>query len=334
MRKKIILSFILFSGLIFLYRCSTDVDLYADYKDITIVYGILDVSDDTSWIKITRAFAGPGNALQIAQKPDSSNYSYLLDVKIIDSTKKPPVEISFDTLTITNKKPGDSIFYYPNQLVYFATDKLDANAIYTLSIKKKNNEVISRTSLIKDFPITSPRNRINFGDNNSPTPNDVKFEWTTPVNAKRYEVYYVFNYQEWNQGSTDTLDKIVTFSVGSTTSEDIDGSEEVGISNYDGRRFYNSLINELTDENDSPGIKRLAGMIDVYVAAGSQELQNYIAINNASGSLLEEVPTYSNIENGTGLFTSRHTSSKSVELSTTTLNYLVKMNLGFILPSK
>jgi hypothetical protein len=34
-------------------RCSTDVDIYSDYKDITIVYGLLDRSDDTVWLKVT-----------------------------------------------------------------------------------------------------------------------------------------------------------------------------------------------------------------------------------------------------------------------------------------
>lgn len=328
MSKKIIITLLLFSGLILLYRCSTDVDLYADYKDITIVYGILDVSDDTSWIKITRAFAGPGNALQIAQNPDSSNYSYKLDVTITGEKQGEGLtSVKFDTITIKNKKPGDSIFYFPNQLMYYAVSNLDVDADYTLSIRKKKDEVISQTHLIKDFSITSPRNRVNFKSDN------VKFEWTSPKNGKRYEVFYVFNYQQWVQNSHDTSDLSVTFSVGSTTSESVNGGDPIAISDYDGQRFFNKLENELKLKPSSDTI-RLAGSVDVYVSAGSQELQNYLAINNSSGSLLEEVPVYTNIENGTGLFASRHTSSKSVALSTVTLNSLVDMDLGFILPSK
>ena len=80
--KKILSSLLLLCGIILFNRCSNEVDLYADYKEITIVYGILDISDDTTWIKVTRAYSGPGNALLIAQNPDSSNFPYKLDIII------------------------------------------------------------------------------------------------------------------------------------------------------------------------------------------------------------------------------------------------------------
>jgi len=120
--------------------------------------------------------------------------------------------------------------------------------------------------------------------------------------------------------------------VGPETSEGIVGGEKIEVAGYDGNRFFTQLENSLDDENDTPGIKRWASLVDVYVASGSQELHNYIAINSTEGSLLEEVPVYSNIENGSGIFASRHTSIKSVDLSTNSLNRLVSMDLGFLLP--
>ena len=131
---------------------------------------------------------------------------------------------------------------------------------------------------------------------------------------------------------SDTLNKSMLWVVGPETSEGIDGGEKIEVAGYDGNRFFTQLENSLEDENDTPGIKRWAGLVDVYVASGSQELHNYIAINSTEGSLLEEVPVYSNIENGIGIFASRHTSIKSVELSTNSLNRLVSMDLGFLLP--
>lgn len=329
MLKKIFFSLTFLSAIFLLNRCSTDVDLYADYKDITIVYGILDYSDDTSWIKVTRAFSGPGNALEISKNPDSSNYPYKLDLKITGRKQGEDLTpVQFDTITINNKKAGDSIFYYPNQLMYYAQTNLDVDADYTLSITNVENQIVSETPLINDFTISTPRNRINFDTDN------VKFGWTSPGNAKRFEVYYVFNYQELLSGTIDTLNKTSTWVVGSETSEGTDGSEQLELTGYNGDRFYNQLENDLPDENDIPGIKRWAGKVDVYIAAGSQELHNYISINSSEGSLLEEVPTYSNIENGIGIFASRHTSIKSVDLTTGSLERLVSMDLGFLLPTK
>ena len=64
-----VLVFTLFAAA--LSSCTTDVDLYADYKDITIVYAMLNPKADTNYVKITRAFCGtndnPINANEIAQ---------------------------------------------------------------------------------------------------------------------------------------------------------------------------------------------------------------------------------------------------------------------------
>ena len=41
--------------------CSTEVDLYTDFKDTTVVYGVMDIANDTNVIKIIRAFSGSNN---------------------------------------------------------------------------------------------------------------------------------------------------------------------------------------------------------------------------------------------------------------------------------
>lgn len=327
MLRKIFFSLILLSGVLLFNQCSNEVDLYADYQDITIVYGILDYTDDTSWIKVTRAYSGPGNALLIAQNPDSSNYPYKLNITLTGRKQGEDLNpIQFDTLTIHDKKAGDSIFYYPNQLMYYAKTELDVDADYTIMVKNVEKEVYSQTPLIDDFSISTPRNRINFDTDN------VKFEWSTPANAKRYELSYVFNYQELKSGSTDTLKKKMFWKVSNETSDGIGGNEQIEVTGYDGEKFFSKLESDLSSETDEPGIKRWAGLVDVYVAAGSQELHNYIAINQAEGSLLEEVPIYSNVENGTGIFGARHTAEKTVQLATNSVNRLVSMDLGFMLP--
>ena len=58
--------------------CDTRVNLYADYKDIPIVYGLLDATQDTNYVKIVRAFSNnnenPISASDIALIADSNNY--------------------------------------------------------------------------------------------------------------------------------------------------------------------------------------------------------------------------------------------------------------------
>ena len=69
-------------SLTLLTRCSNDVDINAEYKDIVIVYGLLDPNQDTTYLKINKAFLGEDNALTMAQIKDSSEFVDKLDVKI------------------------------------------------------------------------------------------------------------------------------------------------------------------------------------------------------------------------------------------------------------
>ena len=62
--------------------CETDFDTIAEWKDITVVYGLLDQKNSVQYIKINKAFLGDGNALVYAQEPDSSNYGFPLTVLV------------------------------------------------------------------------------------------------------------------------------------------------------------------------------------------------------------------------------------------------------------
>ena len=54
--KKLFLSLSLLACMAFFNACSTDVELYADYKDIPVVYGLIDATTDTNFVRINRAF--------------------------------------------------------------------------------------------------------------------------------------------------------------------------------------------------------------------------------------------------------------------------------------
>ncbi len=318
--RKILFALFLISGLTFVNSCTTDFDLYAEYKDISIVYGLLDTSDDTSWVKITKAFTGPGNALLIAKNPDSSNYPYKLDVKLIGI--KNGVELSpivFDTLTLHNKRPGDSIFYFPDQLVYYAKTNLDQNAKYTLSIINFGKEVSAETPLVGDFIITTPNRFISFTNTNS------KIEYGLAKNGKRYESFLVFNYKELAPGS-DTVNKSMRWFIGTD-------NDNAGKQSYNGDLFYSNLEIEL---EDIPNVKRWAGPVNIIVSCGSEILNNYIEVNEADNSLLTEVPIYTNIVGGTGIFASRHTAFKNALLTPKSIEKLVEEypDLGFQYPTK
>ena len=306
--KKILFAFFLLIGFAFINRCTTDFDLYADYKDISVVYGLMDSSDDTSWIKITKAYTGPGNALLIALNPDSSNYQNKLNVKLTGIKNGVELEpIVFDTLTIHNKKPGDSTFYFPDQLVYFAKTDFDQDAKYTLSINNKGKEITAETPIVGDFIISRPNRFISFTSNSA-------IEYSLAPNGKRYESFLVFNYKEIAPGYADTLFKSMRWFIG------VD-KDNAGQQSYSGDNFYTKLESEV---EDVPNVKRWAGSVDIIVACGSLVLNSYIEINESDNSLLTEVPVFSNVEGGTGIFASRHTAFKEALLTPKSIEKLVE----------
>ena len=67
-----------------LASCSTDVDIYAEYRQVPVIYGLLDANADTNFIKISRSFYVQGDAYQAALNPDSCNYPGKLDVRLVE----------------------------------------------------------------------------------------------------------------------------------------------------------------------------------------------------------------------------------------------------------
>jgi hypothetical protein len=302
--------------------CSTDVDNFAQYKDITIVYGMLEAGVDTTYIKITKAFLGPGNALLIARIPDSSNYPGKLEVKLqgkVGTTNLAPIML--DTVTIKNKLAGDSVFYFPSQKVYYTRTALNPNATYTLTINKPDGVVSSTTSIVNDFAILQPTNRINFA---ATAPSFIR--WSSAVNGKRYEVKMVFHYEELVPGISDTLKKTLVWNLGMRRSENLAGGENMEVS-YLGDEFYNRLGGQLVNQLN---VRRFAGPVDVIIACAGDELSTYIDVNSPNNSVVQERPQFTNIENGTGIFSSRRTVIRTYRLSVQSEVKLVEdFNWGF-----
>ncbi len=322
--KNIFVGF--FVGLLFLAAlssCSTDVDLYADYEEVTVVYGLLDSDQDTTFIKITKAFSGPGNALVMATEPDSSNYPGKLDVQLKgrkNSNDLPAIVL--DTITLHNKLAGDSVFYFPNQLLYYTTAPLDAAASYELVINRGDKQITGQSDIVKSFGILKPGGFVfNFTATIAS-----QIEWRSAVDGKRYEVGLTFYYKELRPENPDTLYKSMDWNLGTRTSNSLDGGETMSVS-YLGENFYNRLGQQI---DDALNVKRWAGDVVLSISAGGEQLSTFIDVNAPSSSIIQEVPQYTNIDGGTGIFSSRRSISRSYKLLSTSEDKLINdYNWGF-----
>ena len=329
--KKLFFALSVLACMTLFNACSTNVELYADYKDIPVIYGLIDPSIDTNFVKINRAFSSsndhPINAMEVALIADSSNYpgklkAYLLELKRSGNDYIPTGRdtIFLDTITIRDKDTG--VFYSPNQKVYYTTEAFRENTSntrykYRLEIVKGNDTITSETGVVggEDFKILT--SQATFMSSENTTSGKIAFK--PADNAVFYDVKMVFNYKEKHGNTLE--EKQVKWNFGAASIDELIYEDAYYIVTYD----MNSLFNLLEDAigNDTiidpnhPNVERYFDEkpLDIFIAAGGDELYNYIKVNSIS-SYSQAVPDYTNIKGGYGVFSSRVNKSKSVQLST------------------
>ena len=323
--KTAFLLLVMMSVVVF-YSCSTDVDIYTEGEETTIVYGYLDVDADTNYLKITKSFTG--NALEIAPDYSASNYDYKLDVRLIGRFADMPNVVStaiLDTVSVYKPYDHDGIFYSGrNQLMYYTTRKLKENENYELEIVLKDGKkMTSRVKTISGSMITKPFNSILFESNSTNQiqwrPNDFN------ELAAYYEVVGYFHYKQLNDIGADTVDYTVRWYMGSGSGEELWNSHDMRLFvNYTPANFYSQLKADDNFINNSPDfVQRFVDCFEIVITATGEELYNYILIQN-SGSAIQDTPEYTNIENGMGIFSSRSVCSKKVKVNDITINTLIR----------
>lgn len=323
------------SCFIFVFNaCSTDVDIYTDFKGTTIVYGVMDAAKDTNVIKIIRAYSGSNsdsfNANQVALIADSSNYPGKLDVRFVEYKKAlgesySPTgrEIILDTMTIHDKEEG--LFYAPNQKLYYTTEHFNVNNLrekykYKLLILKSNDTISSEISLIggKRFQINTPM--VFFKAENAGTR---KLLFSPDDNDAMYMATMQFNYKELKPGQ-DTVCKNVHWSFGPYSTYDLGYEEGNLYFTYREDNLFSSLKNAIGDDNLN--VERFFDSFVISIFAYGKELEEYKQISEATSGIEYY---YTNIHGGLGILSSCHEIKGNVDISSRTKTDLLSMPWGF-----
>ena len=319
MKKNCFLFLSLLTLVMLFNACSTDVDLYADYKNITVVYGLLDADKDTNYVKINKAFLGPGNALEIAMIADSCNYPNKLDAKIVEyranaggTNFQKTREMVLDTMTIHNKDT-EGFFYAPDQLVYYTPEPVYTNSErykykYELLIDRGDTILSASTDMTGGYGFNINTASMSFaGESGTP------IKWNPCPNAAIYEVVLKFNYMELR--GFDTLHKSIEWSLGTYPETSLELDHNMYVVSHKSEAFYTKLAEKL--QGDTIGVDRPIAnpAICISIAAGNEELYNFISVNGPSSSIVQSIPEYTNVKGGYGVFASRTMQEKWVRFS-------------------
>lgn len=329
--KRIIISLLSFFAFLVVFNaCSTDVDLYADYKDITVVYGLLDSGADTNFIKINKAFLGPGNAYDIALIDDSCNYHYKLDAKLIEyrasalgNNYQKTNEFPLDTITVHNKELG--IFYAPDQLVYYTTQKIKTNTSqykyrYELQINKGDTIISATTDVVGGSSFSLTQGGYNF------TIESDKVEWKPCPYAAIYEVVFKFYFTEVGP-SHDSVVRCMTWPLGAYPETQLTQNTQTGYYTLPFKPsmfFYKMSI--FLGADTLKNVERLIfePSMEVSISAGGYELYNFITVNGPSNSIVQTLPEYTNVSDGYGVLSSRTMVKKRMKLMGNTIPELMQ----------
>lgn len=328
--KKLIYTIFAIAAMIF-SSCSTKVDLYGDEGESTVVYGMLDANADTNFFKITRSFIG--NVTELAPNYAVSNYTYdEIEVKFTGkfAGSNATQTLTLDTIAKWVPYDPDAVFYTGcYQTYYYVPKKLLEGEEYEIDVLRKadNVTVSAKVSTINSFTYQKPSATIpiTFTDVTTSTAN---VEWRVPVapfqsTASYFEVTGYFHYAELQPGATDTAHISMKWPLGSGKAEDLYNTSQnlpYYVISYTPSMLYTYLENNNYLKNNSPyGVQRWFEKFEFDITAVGEDLYNYYLITNSS-SAIQDVPNYSNVENGTGIVSSRITKPQMVEIAERTKN--------------
>jgi hypothetical protein len=288
--------------------CSTKLNIDAPYKETMIIYGLLDQTDTVHYIKINKAYLGPGNALVMAQTYDSISYGNVLTVQLQQISNGTLIKTINLTRDSTISKPV-GIFSYPYQVLYKTKAPLDSSCQYNLVVTNNSTHNVFKgsASLINTFSTQEPSrsgSNLNFG---LTSPQNIL--WTTAINGAVYDLVLRFYYYEESRATHVIVLKYLDWDFGNQIATAnpnmmvvIPGSTffqylESTLSPLDGSiyRFVSNTVNSTPPGN-----------AELIFSIGSQDLSTYLIVSQPTNSITQVQPQYTDIVNGFGLFASRY----------------------------
>ncbi|HXC04308.1 MAG TPA: hypothetical protein VNZ86_06110 [Bacteroidia bacterium] len=318
---KKFLGFCIASGILF-SACKTDFKLTSTWKEQMVIFGLLNQSDTVQYIRINKTFLGDGNAYSMAQVNDSINYKYMLNVKlekwtlgggalvntfVIDTTSSiaqtntpfanSPTLLYRVHTGIAN--PLSSDYEYHLTVVNPVTG-YTAKAMTPLVVGYDSNNThqngISLNLITPDPIFTSAYNFYN-------TSIPFKIHWQTSTNGRIYNPVLRIHYTEYDLSSVGT-NKYVDKDFGNYTSQStLGGEDQYASMSWDEFRYFIPAA-----MGSSAGVsKRVITSCEFLMYVGGDEFNTYMEVNMPVSSITGEKPTYTNILNGIGLFSTRYT---------------------------
>jgi hypothetical protein len=291
-----------FLGLLFLVNsCRNDLEIMAPYKEMPVVYCILNPKEPVQQLRLERSFMGEANAYDMARLEDSVYYP---DAEVFlerwaNGERKSSVK--FEKSILADRDSGTFI-ESPNY-VYQCASQLQGNSEYRLAIRipSISDTISATTRVVSEFRVIRPesyKKTLAF----SSYDNYQTVEWVSAPFTRIYQLTLRFHYLEVNK--SDTIRKTADWNISTYVTEYGTGGQTI-TADILHRNFFKWLGNQLDKPTGS--MIRLADKqaLDFIFTVGGEELYTYLEIYGESSGIAQEKPVFTNIVNGIGIFSSR-----------------------------
>lgn len=296
--------------ILFLFTsCEVEFSPNASWKDIPVIYCLLDQDDDTTWARVERCYLGEGSIYDYSSVSDSINYPVgSIEVKLLKIRNGATVaEYPFRDTTV-NRRDGN--FASAAQPMYYIPGKshFDEYSTYDIQVRRvADGQVIAHAKQPISLIVRNPEDSVFTKPTYNTYPrrsgmfafrsagNTCQMEWPALKNARLYQPFVRLYYME--DGERRYID-VRTPSVPSTNN-----AEHYTIY-YQASSFLTNVKEQLKDD---PGTKTYLKQVDLYLTACSEDLSAYMSNISDAGNLDQSRELYTNIDGGRGIFAARRT---------------------------
>ncbi len=304
--------------------CSEDFQLTEPYKDIPVVYGIIKRSDTAQYIRLEKAFVDENlPSTQIAQIVDSLYYKNATVKLVQTATNKEYTLVKVDASLEGYSREAGPFARVPNYMYKIKTSQMNLKGGEELKLIIDRGDgsaiVSSKIILVSDLSFVFPEDltkQLFFAYKSS-----YNFQWKNKNNTSVFDLKALVYLDELDLISQKTTSKIIEIPFAKSAPGKVDRQENISSTKVDGSTLYNFLHDKLKVE---PQVERYINKIDFVLTGGGPEIQGYLSILNANTGITasQEIPRFTNLSEGLGIFSSTVSIKKTITLEPPTIDSL------------
>ena len=308
---------ILLLAAVFFASCEVEFSPNDSWREIPVVYCLLDQDEDTTYVRLQRCFLGEGNQLDYITNPDSIYYPQSAVKVFIEewasssegsmSGTAPKRVFDFSYTESVLKDDGDFYSGAAPMYVCRTAGMLDTNCIYRLRVVKKatgDTIVSGETRLLRgEMQLVHPNSsqKFEFGGSSK----ECELEWTTLREAREYQPIVRFRYRDfvvnYDHTPADTMIKYHYIDIpGNRVASNM--SERSLKTRMELNYFLSTVRNNIEDV-EVP--KNIIDTVDIFIVCCNEAFKAYLYAGHPAGGINQEPFEYTNIEGGLGVFAAR-----------------------------